>query len=45
MKLSAGADFGQHTDVDTASFARLNFATTPDVLEEILARTGTTLIS
>ncbi|WP_198730501.1 beta C-S lyase family protein [Mycolicibacterium baixiangningiae] len=45
VKLSAGADFGQHTDVDTASFARLNFATTPDVLEEILARTGTTLIS
>jgi hypothetical protein len=30
--------------VDTARFARLNFATTPDVLEEILARTGNALI-
>ncbi|WP_246243648.1 aminotransferase class I/II-fold pyridoxal phosphate-dependent enzyme [Mycolicibacterium murale] len=38
VQLSPGADFSQHTDVDTASFARLNFATTPDVLEQILER-------
>lgn len=43
VQLSAGADFSQHTDVDTAGFARLNFATTPAVLEEILARTDTAL--
>lgn len=44
VQLSAGADFSQHTDVNTASFARLNFATTPDVLEEILARADIALI-
>ncbi|WP_236950363.1 aminotransferase class I/II-fold pyridoxal phosphate-dependent enzyme [Mycobacterium sp. MS1601] len=38
VQLSAGADFSQHTAVDTASFARLNFATTPDLLEQILER-------
>lgn len=43
VQLSAGADFSQYTDVDTAGFARLNFATTPDVLEEILARTDAAL--
>jgi cystathionine beta-lyase len=44
VQLSPGADFSEHTDVNTASFARLNFATTPDVLEEILARTDIALI-
>lgn len=43
VQLSAGAEFSQYTDVDTAGFARLNFATTPDVLEEILTRTGAAL--
>ncbi len=43
VQLSPGADFSQYTDVDTANFARLNFATTPDVLEEILARIGAAL--
>lgn len=43
VQLSAGAEFSQHTDVDTANFARLNFATTPDVLEEVLHRTGAAL--
>lgn len=38
VQLSPGADFSQHTDVDTNSLARLNFATTPDLLDMILAR-------
>lgn len=38
VQLSPGADFAQHSDVDTSSFARLNFATTPALLERILAR-------
>jgi cystathionine beta-lyase len=44
VQLSPGTDFSEHTDVNTTSFARLNFATTPDVLEEILARTDIALI-
>ncbi|TMR97089.1 MalY/PatB family protein [Nonomuraea basaltis] len=38
VKLSEGAEFSQDTEVDTASFARLNFATSPANLEEILTR-------
>lgn len=40
VQLSPGADFSQHTDVDTSSYARLNFATTPTLLDEILDRIG-----
>jgi cysteine-S-conjugate beta-lyase len=36
---SAGADFG----TEYAAFARLNFATSPAILEKILARVGTAL--
>ncbi|MDF2822667.1 MAG: aminotransferase, class, partial [Mycobacterium sp.] len=38
VQLSPGADFAQHTAIDTSSFARLNFATTPAMLDEILDR-------
>lgn len=38
VQLSPGADFSAHTGVDTGSYARLNFATTPATLEEILRR-------
>ncbi|NUW40916.1 aminotransferase class I/II-fold pyridoxal phosphate-dependent enzyme [Nonomuraea rhodomycinica] len=38
VKLSEGAEFSQHTDVATASFARVNFATSPANLREILSR-------
>lgn len=38
VQLSPGADFAQHTAVDTRPFARLNFATTPALVDEILAR-------
>ncbi|MDR8408600.1 aminotransferase class I/II-fold pyridoxal phosphate-dependent enzyme [Nonomuraea sp. 3-1Str] len=38
VKLSEGAEFSEHTGVDTASFARLNFATSPANLQEILSR-------
>jgi cystathionine beta-lyase len=38
VQLSPGADFSAHTDIDTGSYARLNFATTPATLEEILSR-------
>ncbi|WP_259404686.1 MalY/PatB family protein [Microbispora sp. H10830] len=38
VKLAEGAEFGQETPVDTAGFARLNFATSPTVLDEILGR-------
>jgi cystathionine beta-lyase len=37
-RLSAGAEFGQHTDVDTRAFARLNFATSPTQLAALLDR-------
>jgi cystathionine beta-lyase len=40
VKLSAGAEFGEGTDVDTAAFTRLNFATSPGNLRRILARVG-----
>ncbi|GGP06690.1 aminotransferase class I/II-fold pyridoxal phosphate-dependent enzyme [Nonomuraea glycinis] len=36
--LSEGAEFAQGTDVDCAPFARLNFATSPSLLREVLAR-------
>jgi cystathionine beta-lyase len=36
--LSDGADFSDGTDVDSAAFVRLNFATSPDMLEAILGR-------
>ncbi|MBB2745898.1 UNVERIFIED_ORG: cystathionine beta-lyase [Microbispora rosea subsp. rosea] len=38
VKLAEGAEFAQETPVDTAGFARLNFATSPAVLDEILGR-------
>ena len=38
VKLAEGADFSQGTPVDTAGYARLNFATSPAVLDEILSR-------
>ncbi|KAB8181401.1 MalY/PatB family protein [Microbispora catharanthi] len=38
VKLAEGAEFAQETPVDTAGFARLNFATSPTVLDEILGR-------
>ena len=38
VQLSPGAEFAHHTSVDTRSFARLNFATTPNLLTEILSR-------
>ncbi|MFG1969354.1 MalY/PatB family protein [Nonomuraea fuscirosea] len=41
VKLSEGAEFSQHTTVDTAAFARLNFATSTPNLAEILDRLAT----
>ncbi|MET7400496.1 aminotransferase class I/II-fold pyridoxal phosphate-dependent enzyme [Dactylosporangium sp. NPDC005572] len=38
VKLSEGAEFSAGTDVDTASFVRLNFATTPKILHDVLTR-------
>lgn len=38
VQLSPGDDFAQHTDIVTRSYARLNFATTPETLDEILER-------
>lgn len=43
VQLSPGPDFSQHTAIDTRSFARVNFATTPELLEEILARIDTAM--
>jgi cysteine-S-conjugate beta-lyase len=40
VKLSEGAEFSHGTDVDTSSFVRLNFATSPDNLRQILTRLG-----
>ncbi|GAA2228642.1 aminotransferase class I/II-fold pyridoxal phosphate-dependent enzyme [Herbiconiux moechotypicola] len=41
--LSEGAEFSQHTIVDTRSFARLNFATSEQVLLRALARVDAVL--
>ncbi|VTR75541.1 MalY/PatB family protein [Cellulomonas hominis] len=38
VQLSQGAEFTQHTDVDARSFARLNFATSPEQLVQLLER-------
>ncbi|MEU6409503.1 aminotransferase class I/II-fold pyridoxal phosphate-dependent enzyme [Microbispora sp. NPDC046933] len=38
VKLAEGADFSQGTPVHTSGYARLNFATSPAVLDEILGR-------
>jgi cystathionine beta-lyase len=38
VKLSEGADFSAGTDIDTDAFVRLNFATSPEVLREVLNR-------
>ncbi|MBB2910229.1 cystathionine beta-lyase [Streptosporangium becharense] len=38
VKLTEGADFSQETAVDTSAFARLNFATSPSNLREVLTR-------
>jgi cystathionine beta-lyase len=43
VRLSAGADFSQHTDIATSAFARLNGATSPEILRVILDRIGTSL--
>jgi bifunctional pyridoxal-dependent enzyme with beta-cystathionase and maltose regulon repressor activities len=40
VRLSEGADFSAGTGVDTGSFVRLNFATSPEVLTAILDRLG-----
>jgi cystathionine beta-lyase len=37
VQLSPGAEFSQQTDVDTDSFARINFATNGSTLDAILA--------
>ncbi|MER7505502.1 aminotransferase class I/II-fold pyridoxal phosphate-dependent enzyme [Nonomuraea pusilla] len=44
VKLSEGAEFSQHTEVDTSAFARLNFATSPSNLTEILERLTAALL-
>lgn len=41
--LSDGAEFSQHTAVDTGRFVRLNFATSPANLAQILDRLGSVL--
>ncbi|WP_246075040.1 MalY/PatB family protein [Nonomuraea terrae] len=41
VRLSEGAEFTQHTAVGSASFARLNFATSATTLTEILGRLST----
>ncbi|MEU7474885.1 aminotransferase class I/II-fold pyridoxal phosphate-dependent enzyme [Lentzea sp. NPDC042327] len=38
VKLSEGAEFSAGTGVDTSAFVRLNFATSPDTLAEVLRR-------
>lgn len=38
VKLSDGAEFGEHTGIDTSSFVRLNFATSPANLRRVLDR-------
>ncbi len=38
VRLSAGAEFAEGTAVDTGGFVRLNFATGPDVLADLLDR-------
>jgi cysteine-S-conjugate beta-lyase len=38
VKLSDGSEFSDGTDVDTSSFVRLNFATSPDILRQMLTR-------
>jgi cystathionine beta-lyase len=42
VRLSEGADFSAGTDVPSAGFVRLNFATGPDVLAEMLDRLDAT---
>lgn len=42
--LSDGAEFSQHTNIETASFARLNFATSQSVLHQVLDRIDLTLM-
>ncbi|GAA3455317.1 aminotransferase class I/II-fold pyridoxal phosphate-dependent enzyme [Dactylosporangium matsuzakiense] len=43
VKLSEGAEFSLGTPIDTSGFARLNFATSPAVLTQILDRLTTAL--
>ncbi|RSM87612.1 pyridoxal phosphate-dependent aminotransferase [Kibdelosporangium aridum] len=38
VKLSDGNEFSEHTSIDTSSFVRLNFATSPGNLQDILTR-------
>lgn len=43
VKLGEGADFSRHTDIDTAHFVRLNFATSSDNLHRIIQRIDDTV--
>lgn len=45
VKLSQGAEFSQHTSIDTSSYARLNFATSPANLADLLERMRTAISS
>jgi len=43
VRLATGSDYTKHTDIDTHSWARLNFATNEENLREILKRIGDVL--
>ncbi|MEZ2388125.1 MalY/PatB family protein [bacterium RCC_150] len=43
VKLSQGAEFSQHTSIDSSGYARLNFATSPANLVDILERMRTAI--
>lgn len=38
VRLSAGPEFTEHTAIDSSGFARLNFGTSPALLDQILGR-------
>ncbi|WP_269304539.1 MalY/PatB family protein [Aeromicrobium sp. HA] len=43
VRLSAGPDFTAHTPLDSSTYARLNFGTSPERLAQVLARIASTL--
>ena len=43
VRLATGSDYTKHTDIDTHSWVRLNFATNEENLREILKRIGDVL--
>lgn len=43
VRLATGSDYTKHTDIDTHSWVRLNFATNEENLREILKRVGAVL--